>query len=116
MSITGATSAFQVTIVSGASASTVLELVRSAPKRLLLPDTLQGTHLIFKVGARSDRLLTAYDDSGTLIAIPFTQGTSVELNPLLFDGARYFQVQTCSASNGTAQTQGADRTFQIVVV
>lgn len=105
------------TIASGASASGILDLRGASVRRLLLPATLQGTHLIFKHAAREGgTMLSAYDAAGTLIAIPFTQGTAVELGEGFCNGAYQFQLVTASSSSGTAQTQSADRVIQAVVV
>lgn len=103
-------------IANAGSTSGAVNLQGGGIKRLLLPATLQGTHLVFQHGEAADAMLDAYDDSNVLIAIPFTQGRAIELNSLLFDGARLMKVRTCSNSTGTAQTQSAARTIGAVVV
>ena len=110
-------STFTFTVADSASLSDVQYLRGYAPKRILVPSGVEGTHLAFLVGEDPAAMLPARKASdNSLIALPITAGASMELDLGLFDGMNYFQIKTCSASNGTAQTQTGAASISVVVV
>ncbi len=96
---------FTFTIADAASLSSAVNLLGRAVKCVAVPSGVEGTHLRFyRVLAGTDYACRDDNDS-SIITVPFTAGAVVELNPALLAGIKSCKLQTCSAADGTAQTQ-----------
>src|SRR5690349_1211393 len=107
-----------LTVSAGSSDSSADYLDGHAIKRILVPDAAtQGTSLVvLHASSVAGPFLPSYDTEGSLIALPFKPGASVELVRALYDATLWVKVRLMQADGVTPQVQSAARSLVLVAI
>ncbi len=105
---------YSLPIAASASLSTQVTMNGAWPKAVYVPAGTAGAYLSFKRGQSSNIGYCRSPTDGAKITKPFTAGAWVELDPGELASMDTLSIETCSASDGAAQTQSGAVTLIVI--
>lgn len=109
----------EATFAQGASTTNAVEMRGHTIKRIHLPSNLLGAKLIVLhgiSGAEDATFHPAYDTAGTLIAMPFTAGGCLELDPTQCNASLFVKFRTVETDGTTPTVQAGSRILSVVAI
>lgn len=102
------------TILSAASLSAAVDLQNMKLVGLQMPSAWTTANLTFQGSFNGTTFADVYDSDGTEVTVTAAAARYIILDPATFAAFRKIKVR--SGTTGSAVTQSADRTIQLVVI
>lgn len=91
-----------VTIASGQTTSSVIDMEGKKLVGIEVPATFTGTTVSFtQCRSATGTFLPVYDDDGNVYTVVATDGAYVRVDPIVFCGPAYVKIVSASAEGGT---------------
>jgi hypothetical protein len=109
--MSGARTITSVTISSGGSLSSTVDLSGASLAGIILPSNWTAASITFRVGLSLTGLADLVSTDGTEVSYPVAAGKAFLVNPLDWAGARYLQIRSGTSASPVVQTNGATVTL-----